>query len=920
MAAPKLTPMMQQYMECKERYADAILFFRLGDFYEMFFEDAQVASRELGITLTARHKEKDGGIPMAGVPHHASQGYISQLVEKGFTVAIAEQLDDASTTKGMVRRDVVRVVTPGVVLDTDNLDARAPNYVAAVDTLAQGSGFAIAYLDISTGDFRATEVADFDELLSELHRVEARELLAPEYAEATLKRLEKELPKLFLRFKHRAYFDPEGLLRAVAKGPRLSQDLERDSYFMDQPQVRGVLDGLQAVEFLFPRLVESAASAVLRYVVKTQRGVPSHVRPITPYRTHAFLTLDDATKANLELTETLMGGKKKGSLLSVIDHTVTSAGGRRLRQWLAYPLLSVVEISARHDAVEQLIAYPALRQDVRQGLDQVYDIERLCGRLSSGTANPRDLRSLLATLEILPQIKDILSACEADLLIELEDQIDPCEELCALIDSALVEAPPAVITEGGIFKAGFDAALDEILEIADHGVDWILAYEVRQKQETGIASLKVKFNKVFGYFIEITKANLDRVPDSFIRKQTMTNAERYITSELKEMEDKILHASERRQALEQTLFEALRQRIASDLNRLMTTASRLADLDVLASLAELAVKREYARPTFNAEQRLAITEGRHPVVETTMKGGERFVPNDLDLDASRRLAIITGPNMAGKSTVIRQVALIALLAQIGSFVPAKRADLSVVDKIFSRVGASDNLAKGQSTFMVEMTETAHILRNATPKSLVILDEIGRGTATYDGLSIAWAVAEHLHNALGSKTLFATHYHELTDLADALKGAFNMSIAVKEWQDEIIFLRKLIDGPANRSYGIQVGRLAGLPEQVVERAKGILVLLEAGHFDELEAEGELKEFEQREQREQHKQREQREQPPAAPTAPDAAKAPDRSQLSLFGSSLGEKEAEVIGQLRELSVGSMTPIEALVMLDKLARQLG
>lgn len=954
----KLTPMMQQYMECKERYPDAILFFRLGDFYEMFFEDAEVVSRELGLTLTARHKEsKGGGIPMAGVPHHASQGYISQLIEKGFTVAVAEQLEAASATKGMVRRDVVRVITPGVVLDTDNLDARAPNYVAAIDMLGQGSGtgFAIAYLDVSTGDFRATEVSSTEDLISELHRIEARELLAPEHAQALLDPLQAQLPTVFLRFKHEAYFNAEGLLRSVAKGPRLHEDLEHDSYFMDQTQVEGVLAGLERVDFLFPELVQSAASAVLRYIVKTQRGVPAHVRPVDPYRTNAFLSLDDSTKSNLELTETLMGGKKKGSLLSIIDHTVTSAGGRRLRQWLSYPLLDPQEITARHDAVEELMKFPALRQDVRKALDEVYDIERLCGRLSSGTANPRDLRSLLATLEVLPQLKDVLAECQSDLLVNLEDAVDPCEELCALIDSAIVDAPPATITEGGIFKLGFHEELDEILDLSNNGVDWILNYEVSQKEATGITSLKIKFNKVFGYFIEVTKANIDRVPDSFIRKQTMSNAERYITPELKEMEDKILHATERRQALEQKLFEGLRQQISSELTRLMSTASELANLDVISSLSELATRREYVRPSLNNDGVLKIVEGRHPVVETTMQSGERFVPNDVHLDPSKRLAIITGPNMAGKSTVIRQVALITLLAQMGSFVPAKSAEIGVVDKIFSRVGASDNLAKGQSTFMVEMTETAHILSNATARSLIILDEIGRGTATYDGLSIAWAVAEYLHNIIGAKTLFATHYHELTELADALTGSFNMSIAVKEWKDNIIFLRKLVDGPANRSYGIQVGRLAGLPEHVVERAKGILVLLEAGHFDDLEAHGEAKDPEALRAERARAQAamdklsthdaiieastalviEPAVPAPAPATAPRveesapvavvAAPAPEhvppatKAQLSLFGGGASAQEAEVIEALRKVSVSNMTPIEALVMLDKLARQL-
>ena len=944
--AVKMTPMMQQYMDCKKRYSDAVLFFRLGDFYEMFFEDAEVVSRELGLTLTSRSKGSD--VPMAGVPYHAHQTYVAQLIDKGFTVAIAEQLEDPKDVKGVVKRDVVRVITPGVVLDTDNLEAKAPNYVAAIDTLGSGlgTGFGIAYLDVSTGDFRATEVATINDLISECHRIEARELLAPEYAAEALAELEPHLKHCFLRYKHRAYFDPDGLLRAVAKGPRLQDDMEVDSYFLDRDRVAKVLGGINKLSFQSPELVGSAAAAVLRYVVKTQRGVPSHVRDVEPYRANSFLVIDESTKANLELTETLMGGRKTGSLLHVIDKTVTAMGGRRLRHWLNYPLVDIAGISARHDAVEELVKYPAIREDVRDALNNVYDIERLCGRLSAGTANAKDLRSLLGTLEVIPQIKDILEETRSDLLTTLNEALDPCEEICALIDSAIVENPPTALTDGGLFKFGYHEELDEILDLASNGKDWMLRYEAEQREESGISSLKVKYNKVFGYYLEITKSNLDKTPDNYIRKQTLANAERFFTPELKEMEERVLGAEDRRQALEYQLFEELRQKIGGDLGRLMQTASELANLDTIAGLAELAIRREYARPTMTETQTIEISEGRHPVVETTMVDGERFVPNDIHLEEARRLGIITGPNMAGKSTVIRQVALASLLAQMGSFIPAKNATLGVVDKIFSRVGASDNLAKGQSTFMVEMTETAFILNNATARSLIILDEIGRGTATYDGLSIAWAVAEYLHNAIGAKTLFATHYHELTELADDLAGAFNMSIAVKEWKDDIIFLRKLVDGPANRSYGIQVGRLAGLPNHVVSRAKGILELLEAGHFEQLEADGERKDpaqlAKERELAQQARARlaksRQPEQAPPTPTpAPESAPSPAPSaqeapapvststpakaqpQLSLFGGGSSEQEKSVLDELRQTNVANMTPIQALVLLDKLSRQL-
>lgn len=935
----KMTPMMQQYMDCKERYPDAILFFRLGDFYEMFFEDAQVVARELNLTLTSRSKSDN--VPMAGVPHHSSQTYIAQLVEKGFTVAVAEQLENPGEGKKIVQRDVVRVVTPGVVMDSDNLEAKAPNYVAAIEAMGN-THFGVAYLDISTGDYRATELGTINDLISELHRIDAREILLPDYVDKLIEPYKAQFPKSFMRVKHPAYFDVQGLLNAVSKGPRQAGVADAQGYFLDEKDVEHRLAPTAHFGFQQPAVVQAAASAVLRYIIKTQRGIPSHVRPVDPYRAQAFLVIDEATKANLELTETLMGGRKKGSLLHIIDQTVTAMGGRRLRQWLNYPLVDLQSIEARHEAVEEAVKYPALREDIRKLLDEVYDIERLCGRISAGSANPKDMRSLLATLEVIPQVKDVLNETSSDLYHDIEEHLDPCESLCALIDRAIIEEPPTSINDGGIFKVGYNDDLDEILEIASTGKDWMLQYEADERARTGINSLKIKYNKVFGYYLEVTKANLSLVPDDYIRKQTMTNAERYFTNELKEWEEKVLHAEDHRNTMEAELFEQLRQTVAAQLDQLMRTASEMANLDVLSSLGELAVKREYCRPTMTEDGALNIVDGRHPVVETSLTGGERFVPNDTTLSTEQRLAIITGPNMAGKSTIIRQVALISLLAQIGSFVPAGEATLCVVDKIFSRVGASDNLARGQSTFMVEMTETAHILLNATSQSLVILDEIGRGTATYDGLSIAWAVAEYLHNTLGAKTLFATHYHELTELAQALPGAFNLSIAVKEWEDNIIFLRKLIDQPANRSYGIQVGRLAGLPTPVVERAKGVLVLLEAGHFDELEAimpDGRSVEVPQHVQPAPAPAIAPEPTPEPEPTPPKPAPkeemadedfdpfvhiAPKKQaepQLSLFGGgqNIAPEEQAVLDKLREVSVAHMTPIQALMMLDELSRLL-
>jgi DNA mismatch repair protein MutS len=898
----KLTPMMQQYLDAKERYPDAVLFFRMGDFYEMFFEDAQVAARELGITLTARHKGEDHEVPMAGVPHHAAKGYISQLIDQGFSVAICEQIEDASKATGIVKRDVVRVVTPGVVLDTDTLDANAPNFVAAVrlDDSTAEPAFGIAYLDVSTGEFHATEVATIDDVVAELHRFEPREVLVDAATEAHLEHAERALRGAFVRSRDDDIFDASALEKTLRAGVRLAADIDHDGYFLTDRDLARFVDTLDDFGFRASHAVIGAASAALAYIVETQRGIPAHVRSIQPYRADAFLVVDDATKANLELTETLMGGKRSGSLLSVIDKTVTALGGRLLRHWLNYPLVDPANIEARLSAVDEAFRRTAMRDDLRAALDGVYDLERLCGRISSGTANARDLRSLISTLAALPELERVLSDTTAPLWQELASDLDPYDALRARIDGAIVDNPPTSLTEGGLFKRGFHDELDEILELAENGKDWMLRYEAEQKQRTDISSLKVRFNKVFGYFIEVTKANLDLVPDDYIRKQTLTNSERYFTPELKEMEERILGAQERRHTLEYQLFEELRREVGESIPMLLETARRLATIDVLTGFAELAVRNDYVRPAIEESGRIHVVEGRHPVVERTLLD-ERFVPNDVDLDTDASfLQIITGPNMAGKSTVIRQVALITLLAQMGSFVPAKEASIGVVDKIFSRVGASDNLARGQSTFMVEMTEAAHILRNATPRSLIILDEIGRGTSTFDGLSIAWAVAEHLHDVVGAKTMFATHYHELTELTRTLDGAVNMSIAVKEWNDDIIFLRKLVEGEANRSYGIQVGRLAGLPEPVVKRAKEVLANLEAGQFDDMGIPVPGRK---------------------AGEAPQPTPHHNPDQMTLFGFASGPTPAErdVLDALRASDFNQLTPIAALNLLAELAAAL-
>ena len=896
----KVTPMMQQYLDVQERYPDAILFFRLGDFYEVFFEDAEVVSRELEIQLTSREQGEEE-IPMAGVPVQNAETYVNQLIDKGFTVAICEQVEDADQASGIVKRDVVQLVTPGVVLDTDSLEAKESNFVASVSVTDAGldADCGIACLDVSTGEFRATEVNSEEQLISEINRMEPSEVLVAEERRELFEEIGPALEGVFVRPREEKTFDSKRLLQTLQGDPRLADDLDHDAYFLDRDEVEGFVETVRDFGFEAPGLVERATSAVLDYIVETQRGIPSNVQQLEPYRARQYLIIDDSTKANLELTETLMGGRRHGSLLGVVDKTVTAMGGRRLRHWLNYPLVDAEAIRARHDGVEECFMRAPLREDIREALQDVYDIERLCSKVSSGTADARDMRSLLSTLDAIPDIKEKLADCQADYLVELGEALDPLDELREHIDRALVEEPPQELTEGGLFKKGFHDELDELIEVSTEGKDWILEFEAEQIEETGIDSLKVDYNKVFGYYIEVTKANLDKVPDEYIRKQTLSNSERYFTPELKEKEERILGAEEKRKELEYELFEEMRERVGLATGDLLQTASQLANLDVVSSLAELARRHEYCRPEITDDRVVDIEEGRHPVVEQMLED-EQFIPNPVDLRPERRMQFVTGPNMAGKSTVIRQVAIITLMAQMGSFVPADRAQIGVVDKIFSRVGASDNLARGQSTFMVEMTEAAHILNNATEDSLVILDEIGRGTSTFDGLSIAWAVAEYLHDEVKAKTMFATHYHELTDLTRQLDGAVNLSIAVKEWNDEIIFLRKLVDGRADRSYGIQVGKLAGLPQDVVDRAKQVLDNLENGEFDEMGIPV----------------------PGQKPDEdPEATKSHNPDQLSMFNMAGGmdPEEQEALEELRSLDLNAMTPLDAMNALGELRAKL-
>jgi DNA mismatch repair protein MutS len=795
--------MIQQYLEIKESHPDAILFYRMGDFYEMFFEDAVVASRELEITLTSRDKQAKDPIPMCGVPHHAADAYVGKLLQKGHRVAICEQVEDPGEAKGLVRREVVRVVTPGTVLDS--LDSKNPNYLAAACTDGQNCG--LAFLDLSTADFRMTQTENLEWLLEELGRIEPRELLVPEAAEPDLLWWQQQVENCGVQALEPEIFNYAGAYNRL----------------VDQLQVHS-LEGFGVKDL---PLAVSAAGAILDYVQKTQRQTAEHIRRVIPYRRSDYMIIDEVTARHLELFRSWHGGGRKGTLVELADRTVTAMGGRLLKVWMRYPLIHAEAISTRQDAIDCLRQHEAMRNQVRQELEEVYDLERLNSRVAMGSATPRDLAALRRSFRTLPRLKYLSAKFEDQTLSDLAEKLDPLDDLHQLLQEALVDSPPPSLAEGGAIRSGYNEELDQLLSLSRDAKKWIAQLEAEERQKSGISSLKVGYNKVFGYYLEVSKSNLGLVPEYYIRKQTLVNAERYITEALKEYETQVLTADERRINLEGELFVALRSEVASHGERIQTSAAVVSELDVFAALAEVANRRNYCRPQIDDGMEIHIEEGRHPVVEAAMPHGS-FVPNDLHLDNhSRQIIIITGPNMAGKSTVLRQVALIVLLAQMGAPVPASSAQIGVVDRIFTRVGATDELTRGRSTFMVEMQETAHILHQATDRSLVILDEIGRGTSTFDGLSIAWAVAEFLHDwqGRGIKTLFATHYHELTDLATTGPRVKNMNVAVKEWGDKIIFLRKLVDGGTNRSYGIQVARLAGLPVEVVERARQVLQHLE-----------------------------------------------------------------------------------------------
>jgi DNA mismatch repair protein MutS len=869
MSTSKTTPMLQQYLAIKEKYQDAILFYRMGDFYEMFFEDAQTASKVLEITLTSRNKNDAVPVPMCGVPYRAAQSYMARLIENGHKVAICDQVEDPSQAKGLVKREVVRVVTPGMIIENELLDAKSNNYLLSMTIDRDVIG--IAYLDISTATFRVAESTDPAKVVEEIDRILPREVLLPADFQASplAKRIQRVVPPQAVNWLTASVFDAQ----------RGRQGL------IDQFQTQS-LEGFGCQSM---KAGLGAAGALLHYVKETQKQTVGHLHGIATYSLEEHLVVDGLSRQNLELEKNIRSGSKQGTLISILDKTATAMGGRLLKQWLRYPLQSAPEIGQRLDAVEEALAQGQIRRQIVQHLDSVYDLERLNSKIAMGHANARDLTALKKSILILPQIWQVLETLRSD-LVRIRPDLESLLAIGHCIEEAIREDAPLTIQEGGMIRSGYHSELDELIQLSRDGKGYLARLEVREKEATGINTLKVRFNKVFGYYIEVSKAQHKLVPDRYVRKQTLVNAERYITDELKQYEAKVLGAEDRRCVLELELFNKIRDRVRAGSAAIQAAADYIARIDCLFSLAEVADRSDYCRPRINTQGMIDIRDGRHPVVER-MISGERFVPNTIHLDnETDQVLIITGPNMAGKSTVLRQVALMVIMAQMGSFVPASDADIAVTDRIFTRVGALDNLSSGQSTFMVEMEETANILNNATSRSLVIMDEIGRGTSTYDGLSIAWAVVEYLHDLgnTGVKTLFATHYHELVDLADIKARVRNFNIAVREWNDKIIFLRKLIPGGTNRSYGIQVARLAGIPEVLVQRAKEILSRIE------------------------DRSPERRVGASLDPSA-DGVRQP--LQLDLFRSM----ENEAIAQLTRIDVNCTTPMEALSLLQELQKKI-
>jgi DNA mismatch repair protein MutS len=867
---PSATPSMRQYLAVKEQYQDAILFFRIGDFYEMFFEDAVVASAALDLTLTSRNKNDPDPIPMAGVPHHAALAYVSRLIEQGHKVAICDQLEDPTKVKGLVKREVVRVITPGVVLDEENLDAKANNFLAAVLPLDDAAGplvsAAVAVIDASTFDFRGTRVTGLGALAGELCRLEPREILAPKAAAEELKDLSALIPRCYITPGDDALFDPKLAVEALAElvGP------EEAARIRDEDP-----------------LLARAAGAAAGYVRATRpRDALPSVR-FASYRVSDHMVIDEAAKAHLELVRAA-DGEKKGSLLWLLDRTRTAMGGRLLRRWINYPLTDVAAIRRRLDRVELFFRDAAFRGDTTEALAAVGDLERIAARIGMRVAAPRDLGVLRSSLAAIADLDDLVTSCPAQDADEvLGGPLDRARDLVEALGRALVDDPPIAVREGGVFREGFDPSLDELVRTARDAKELIAALEAKERARTGIASLKIQYNRVFGYYILVTKAHLKSVPTDYVRKQTVVGGERFVTAELEEWESKVLYADERRKELEQELYARLVDDLGAHTPRLFALARRVAELDCAASLAEVARARDFVRPEVDAGDVVDIADGRHPLVEV-LRPETPFVPNDVRIDPDgERLLLITGPNMAGKSTVMRQVALCVVLAQMGSFVPAARARIGVCDRLFTRVGASDNIARGASTFMVEMRETAAILRGATASSLVILDEVGRGTSTYDGLSIAWAVGEYLHDAVRCKVMFATHYHELVELVELKEHAANYHVAAREYGEDVVFLRKLVRGGTSHSFGIQVARMAGLPETVVQRAREVLRGLETDR-------------------------------PAPIGMPESARRGGGAhQLDLFAAAKPSEAERAIG---EIDLDRVTPLEALALLASIKKLIG
>ena len=876
-----LTPMMKQYMETKSQYQDCILFYRLGDFYEMFFEDALTASRELEITLTGKNCGQEEKAPMCGVPYHAVEGYLNRLVAKGYKVAICEQVEDPKTTKGIVKREVVRIVTPGTNLDTQALDETKNNYIMCIVYIADRYGVSVS--DISTGDYFVTEIPDSAKLLDEIYRFSPSEIICNEAF-------------------YMSGVDMDGMKDRLG----ITIYSLESWYFDDEVCRKKLLEHFEVSSFAGLGLADYdcgiiSAGALLQYLLETQKNSLSNLTHITPYAAGKFMMIDSSTRRNLELCETLREKQKRGSLLWVLDKTKTAMGARTLRKYVEQPLIDKTEIIRRLDAVQELKEQAISREEIREYLSPVYDLERLITKIAYGSANPRDLTAFRSSLEMLPALLYILQEMKAELLKDLAVDLDPLEDLCILVKKAIREDPPIAMKEGNIINDGYNEEVDKLRRAKSDGKDWLAKLENDEREKTGIKNLKIKYNKVFGYYLEVTNSYKEMVPEYYTRKQTLANAERYITPELKELEDMILGAEDKLYALEYELYSEVRDLIASQIERIQKTAKAVAALDAFASLALVAERNNYVRPKINEKGVIDIKEGRHPVVER-MIPNEMFISNDTYLDDKKhRISIITGPNMAGKSTYMRQTALIALMAQIGSFVPAKSANIGLSDRIFTRVGASDDLASGQSTFMVEMTEVANILRNATSKSLLILDEIGRGTSTFDGLSIAWAVIEYISDSrlLGAKTLFATHYHELTELEGKIDNVNNYCIAVKEKGDDIVFLRKIVKGGADKSYGIQVAKLAGVPELVIGRAKEIVEELS----DE-DITARVSEIASKERVVKKK--------PKVKKYDDV----DIAQMSLFDTV---KDDDVLEELKNLDVGNMTPIDALNTIYRLQNKL-